>query len=220
MSDVTSEVPAGVPVLDEQRIAWWRDHAGLLATVGYVLLIVVGLIYEALLLLRFRVNILYYAQASDFLLVPFREPLVTIVAILPIPLWMLYMRFSYWLGKRFPSKRFKEADHPVLYRRLRLVLYISGMALWSFAATIHYAKHVSQEILDGERRVVRLDLGTGGSVSGPIIAATSQWMFVWDGTTKHTRIVPVGNVAQITVYRTARKEPPKPVAVPPVAVPR
>jgi hypothetical protein len=206
-----------VRIVDRERITWLRDHAGLLVTLFYAFLIIVGVVYEALLLLRFRVNILYYAEAADFLLVPFREPLVTIAAVAPIPLWMLYIRMARKLEKRFSKPKPDQRLSVEAARKLRVWVSLAGMCLWSLAATMSYANRVSGQILDGKRRIVRVDFMTGGTVSGPVIASTSRWLFIWDAATQHTRVVPTENVAQLVVFRTSRKAR-KPTTIPPVSV--
>src|SRR6185295_20324709 len=107
-----SAPPADMPVRE-----LLNEHSGLALTALYLLLIAIGMMYEWWLFFRFGVNILYYAQASDFILVPFREPLVILVSLAPIPLYAAYIRGARWLGLKLrPGKGWEAKPDSKLYR--------------------------------------------------------------------------------------------------------
>lgn len=60
-----------------------QDHPGTLLTVLYLVLTSVGLVYTFAYYARFHVNVLDYADTSDFLLAALREPLAIVLALLP-----------------------------------------------------------------------------------------------------------------------------------------
>jgi hypothetical protein len=192
--------------------AFARDHSGLLLTGAYILLIIVGLMYDVWLFLNFRVNILYYAEAADFLLVPLREPLVSILAIAPLPLWIWYMRFAQWLEKKIPGneerkrKMEKRLGGAHVALRIRRIVSVLGVVMWSIAFTAHYANYVSRGIRNGEYRVTRVELVSGGAIEGQLIGTTSQFLFVYDRPALRARAIPAENIAQVVFPERKKKK--------------
>lgn len=86
----------------------WRallaeEHLGLMLTLSYLLLTLVGLSYEFWFFKYFRITIVEYVETSDFLLAAIREPLVIVLAVLPLFLIRLYLRLENWLAQRMPA---------------------------------------------------------------------------------------------------------------------
>lgn len=187
-------------------VSFFRDHPGLLLTASYLLLIIIGLIYEVWLFQRFRINILYYAEATDFLLVPFREPLVMLVTVSPIPLYVLYMRVARWIGTRLPLFGARYREYLKNPRRIRdLVLSVIAVFLWAIVFSAYYAKFVEQSIREGRRRNVTVDITSGARIVGPLVGTTSKFVFIFDRTARQTHIVQSENVARIIVASEPRK---------------
>jgi len=179
-----------------------REHSGLALTVVYVLLIAIGMMYEWWLYRRFNINILYYAQAADFLLVPFREPLVVFISLLPIPLYSAYMGGARWLGKKLARPNAKPPDPRVqeFSRKFMRVISVMAIALWSFAFTAEYAERVWNAIRAGKRRTVRVEMaGTSAVFTGTVVGTTGQFLFLYDRKTNFTRIIPHENVGAVVV---------------------
>jgi hypothetical protein len=189
-----------------------REHSGLAVTAMYVLLIAAGMLYEFWLFRFFQINILYYAEAADFLLVPFREPLVVFIALLPIPLFWLYMNGARWLGKKLSRPDAKELDARTMsvYSKFMRAVTILAIALWSVAFTAEYAESVHESIVEGKRRQVAVELATSNGITpvriaGTVIGTTSRFVFVYDPRTGQTRIIGTEHIAEIVV------EPKKPL---------
>jgi hypothetical protein len=72
-----------------QRLA---DHLGTAVTLSYLALVAIGMFHSVLDYRHFGINILDYAEASDFLLAPFRDPMVMVVTVLPAVLAWAYLR--------------------------------------------------------------------------------------------------------------------------------
>ena len=179
-----------------------RDHSGLALTALYLLLIAIGMMYEWWLFRRFNIDILLYAQAQDFLLVPFREPLVVIIALLPFPLYMAYIGGARRLANRLARNSTKQADPrtTAFMRKFMPVVNATAMLLWSFAFTAEYAEWVWKRFLAGKPRSVTVELAsTPAPLKGAIVGTTSGYVFVYDRATNLTRIVAVENIASIVV---------------------
>jgi hypothetical protein len=197
-----SAAPSSPPVFD--RAAFFREHSGLLLSAAYLGLIMVGMMYEFWLFWRFRINILYYAEAADFLLVPFREPLVIVVATLPAVIYHFYIRGARSLGNKLakPGARQLSAQRADLLRRSLLIINLLAMLVWSVAATAKFADYVSTRIREGKRRSVRITTTFSREpIVGTVIGTTSQWIFLYDPKIDHTRMIPVEQIAEILVDR-------------------
>ena len=193
----------------EQRPTWMNhllwEHSGLFLTIAYLLLIFIGVIHEVFLFLRFRVNILFYADAADFLLVPFREPLVMVVSVAPIPLWILYMKGARWIVMRIPRLREKQLEYENRSPVVRQAIGAFAIMLWSMSFSAEYATRVARQIRSGDAKQVRVEPSAGTPVVGPLIGTTSQWVFVYDRAAMKTHAIPVEAVARIVLDSPPRK---------------
>ena len=87
-------------------------HGGLLLTLAYVALTLVGMTYERWLFLYFKINILTYAETSDFLLAAVRSPLVILLCLLPLLLVWVLVRADQWARRRWRQRPAPAAFHP------------------------------------------------------------------------------------------------------------
>src|SRR5688572_27968666 len=150
MSDPTaSEVPqaADRSVTVRRR---WAEHLGTALTVGYLLLIAIGMFHSLIRYFRFGINIFEFAQPSDFLLATFRDPLVILATVAPILLSWAYLSLSYRLGKRTWDRR-RAAGRPIAwwkfarfvpgsFERARAWIWGLTMFMWVLAVGFWYAK--------------------------------------------------------------------------------
>jgi len=202
MPNLENDAPA--PSAERPFRELLNQHSGLALTALYLLLIAIGMMYEWWLFIRFGVNILYYAQAADFILVPFREPLVILVSLAPIPLYSAYMRGARWLGLKLRPGKGWDAKPDSKFYHLRPAMNLLAIALWSFAATAQYADWVAARIRSGLRKPAAIELNSGNGVTptrliGPVIGTTSQFLFIYDPATQKTRIINFGSVAELVV---------------------
>lgn|GEM_PF-6213179 len=82
-----------------------NEHTSVLLTLGYLALITSGILHESMMFLYFRVNILQYADPSDFVLAPLRDPLVIVATIAPVVGAWLYVRFMTQAAEKIAAKR-------------------------------------------------------------------------------------------------------------------
>lgn len=199
---MTTTDAAEAPLPAERPIAaLLREHSGLALTVLYLALIAIGMMYEWWLFRRFRIDILLYAQPADFLLVPFREPLVVLIALAPIPIYRVYMGGARWLGKKLQGKSPKPVDPraAAFARKFMVWVNVLAIALWSFVFTAEYAEWVWKRIRAGTQRPVTVETTGGAKLQGAVIGTTTQFVFLHDVTANLTRIIPAENIAAIVV---------------------
>ena len=216
MTDVP-ETPAGEPRAAPVSAPWrWTEHIGTGFTIGYLALILIGIFHNGVLLFRFRVNVLDYAEPSDFLLAPLRDPLVILATALPILAIYLYLRGAQRWSERLAAKRAAQGlprrwwhGDPERYRRLRLPTWGLIFGLWVTASSLHYEKWAADRLMSGHGPRVRVELTTGqieaGSVARPVmlIGATGRFLFLYRTEDRQTVIVPTENVLRILPERKA-----------------
>ncbi len=94
------EAPLTAPLVPADLKFLLSANLGALTTIGYLVLIGIGMLHEVILFRLFGVNVLEWMGPTDFLLVPMRDPIVLLVALAPIPAaWM------YWHFCGAPSRR-------------------------------------------------------------------------------------------------------------------
>ena len=223
---VESPAPASEPAEELVQPALitrhWRrwletEHLALAITLAYLFLAAVGMIHRGLVFLKFRINLLDYAEPSDLLLAALRDPLIVLVSIAPLPIVALYFRGTYWLQRRFPKSMWTTggARGRAFQRRHGGKLYVLTALLWALTFSLEYARRVAEELRAGSGRRVQVDLITGsvrvpGDTLWPLLlGATQKYVFLYDNVRQVTTVVPVDNVAQI---RYDRRRPRRGVA--------
>lgn len=205
------------------------DHLGTGLTLSYLALVAIGMFHSVLGYRHFGVNILDYAEASDFLLAPFRDPMVMVVTVLPAVLAWAYLRTLERYSTRQKEKRraagkelaWWESSEATLARTKPLMQFASlAMAMfWVFASANAYQKIRARQAMRGEGHnvVVELTNGTldGGTPRRPLVmvGATSRYFIFFRTADWRTEVLPTDNVLRIfpegslpetTVSRRAR----------------
>lgn len=208
-------VDSNVPLAT--RNAWRRwlemEHLGLALTLGYLFLSAVGMLHVALVCLRFKINVVDYAEPSDFLLAALRDPLIVLASVAPLPLVWLYFRFGKWLRGRFPNIQYSSGTQKSreFTDRHRGKIFALTVALWALAFSLNYARRVSDDLRAGHGRRVEVELVSGslhapGDTVRPLLIGTTQkYVFLYDDRTGVPTVIPTNNVARIR-YEARRKK--------------
>ncbi len=72
-------------------------------TIGYLCLVVIGMLFQVFLYSFFGINIVQYSDISDFLLAPFRDPKILIFTFFSAFIIYTLSHFNDWLDNRFPK---------------------------------------------------------------------------------------------------------------------
>lgn len=199
-----------LPLQPAVTAARWRrwlavEHLGLAITMAYLALAGLGMLHRALVFSRFRINVLDYAEPSDFLMAALRDPLIVLVCIAPIPVLALYYRGAAWLRSRLPANHVltggKRAEE--FYRRHRSTMFAVTVALWALAASLHYAKRVAIDLREGKGLRVQIELisgdtrAPGDTTTLLLLGTTQKYVFLYDPIRQVSSVVPVSNVAQL-----------------------
>jgi len=190
----------------------FAQHPALILTGSYFFLAAVGFTYTSLLFLNFRINIIYYAEISDFLLSALRDPLVILASIAPLPLFAVYMRVAFKLRQRFPRYHAMSERSEAMYSPRLLVWFPSIVVLmWAIAFTAHYANYVAGKIMAGQRRTIEARFTEPGiQIRTPaiLIGTTSRFVFLHEPQRGVTHIIPNERIAELVVPGKKKKGEP------------
>lgn len=195
------------------RYQQFADHLGTGLTLSYLALVAIGMFHSVLGYRHFGINILDYADASDFLLAPFRDPMVMVVTVLPAILAWAYLRFVDRYSARARERRraagkarawWQSSDATLARTKPFLPLLAVGMAmLWVFVSADAYQRILAERAMRGEGHNVLVELtnGTrdGGTPRRPLVmvGATSRYVIFFRTADWQTEVMPTDNVLRI-----------------------
>ncbi len=189
------------------------DHLGTGLTLGYLLLVAIGMFHSVLGYGHFGINILDYAEASDFLLAPFRDPMVLLVTVLPAVLARWYVRTVDRYSTRAQARRRTEGKGRAWWESSEatqarfkplMPFFGAGLALfWVFVSASSYQRIVASRAMRGAGHNVRLELTSGSVEAGTparplvMVGATSRYLFLFRTAEWRTEVLPTENVLRI-----------------------
>lgn len=180
------------------------EHAGVMLTLGYIGLIMIGLLHESWVLLFFRVNILQYADPSDFVLAPARDPLLTVATIVPVIGGALYARAGMRLSAKLKARKSRWASNT----QTPPWAWVAMTLLWVVAVSMYYSRYVAREIKAGHGRAVRVSYVVPPAVADTnttyLVATTGRALFLYRLADRTTEIVPLSNVSRIVIAPRAK----------------
>jgi hypothetical protein len=199
------------------RIRQWllekvKEEPGLALSLAYLGLTFVGLTYQWALLRRFGVNVLDWAEFSDFVFASIREPLVILLSVPAYSVLLLNQRLEAWRQRR--SKNTNSDAPPPWQRTLAKALGILTVPLYFYIFASLFAILATNRITAGEGQRVTLEYNTNvPEAKFPLptdpkplwIGATSRAVFLYDDRKKETIIVPQGSIARIFVEPKKRR---------------
>jgi hypothetical protein len=181
----------------------------------YLVLTAVGVAYAFFYFIRFRINILDYAQTGDFLVAALHEPVAIFYCILPVGILWLLANFRRWLRRVSPRYDAYSARYERKWKvgpRYWDVVNTALVALYALLFVIKYAEHEARVMRAGTRKQVRVrllsDAGTPLAATGRVatlIGSTAGYLFLYDRAGDSTYAVPVSNVAQVAVRSSPRR---------------
>lgn len=194
---------------------FFSEHPTMLLTLCYFIITTIGVLYSYYFYKEFGINILKFADLSDFLLASILEPLSIIV----FAVLVISSLFFYWLDfvtrKRFPSYgRFLEKKFMSKYSDpIGFVLLVSFLTFTLIKTlAIDNSNEIKQtggdefwvKMVDQEESVVETRL--------TVLGSSSRYAFFFEPTQSASLVIPVENVAfmkkniTIKVVNTDEKE--------------
>ncbi len=204
-----SEVVATTPPSVWSRLL--REHPTLVLTAVYLALTIIGLAYDFLFFLHFRIQILEFAQTSDYLLAAIRSPSVILLSLAPIPLVVLARALDRWLRRRIPAydRAYRRYSLSAGRSQLTRVLRVVFVLVYALAFIMWRAGREADAIKSGRRRPVQVQLeGAPGGATETLylLGASGSMAFFYDRQTTRTIVVPVDRIVRLT---TDKVKPPR-----------
>ena len=162
---------------------------------GYLALIIIGMIYEAIYYSYFAINIFEYSEVLDFLLAPFRRPLTIIYLLIAITAMVVGFILDKWFQKMPKLYRFlhfgmaNKSWFPT-YRRWSLVItFILLVVIYAgLVGKISYEK-----ILDDKKPDLEIQFSeTDHKFTGKSIGKNGSYLFLLD-MDHQVYIIPIDN---------------------------
>lgn len=188
-----------------------KKNPGLGLSLGYAILTIFGAGYAAWFYFILNVSFLELTDVADFLVMVFREPLVALFLLLPIPLFSGYMAVMYraiWWGRwRFPKLLGKVPDpsKPPKYgiatqKALGFIFFF----IYAAAFTQFYGLYSAIQLRKGEGHKVTLEMRpimwpTDAPLRQDVIllGTTARFTIVYDVEQERAWSVPHDSIARI-----------------------
>lgn len=197
---------------------WLRNNPGLVFSALYLLLSVIGLLYQFLFFRRFQLNVLEFSDATDFLMVVVRDPLTVAMASLGLFFYMGYiwvwLRIARWCYRRWPKLR--QGGDKLIESREKARKMVPGaqvmfIATYAVLFSLLYSVWQSNRARAGEFPQVTVQLASGAVASptpftATLLGTTSRFLFFYRPETKRAEAVPVEAIAQLSWDARRRRE--------------
>lgn len=191
---------------------WWRRHLrenpALLLTVTYLLLTIIGAIYNWRLCHRFGINILELADGADFLMFAVRDAVVVLWATFTIVLFVGTYALLAHLKSAPPKER--PALMRMIDRRLKktdlrptAVICVIWAAFFVYVYLDRYAGVVARDIRCGSGHAcgyVLVDDPKGSPQAAQLVTTTSRFVVIYRPDEKATQVIPTENLVRL-VFR-------------------
>ena len=186
-----------------------REHPALVLSAAYLFATGLGMLSSWTFYDRFGLNIFHYAQISDFILSAVRNPLAALAILLAVPAVWVIMRTDQWMTRFWWYKYVLGLPAPL--RRLSrtrgaLLIYLG---LYGWVCSLVYSRWMATRVRAGEVTSVEAQLqqGTylGRDATVPfrtgLLGTTTAYVFLYDDDSGTVTVVPVENLALMTVRR-------------------
>ena len=193
---------------------WWRrylqEDPGVVLTVLYLFLTLVGAIYNWRLCARFGVNILDLADVTDFLMFAVRDAFVVFLAFFPVVLFLVVYAFFARVATTPLDRR--RGLVRLLGRKIKTRRDLLGIAAICLIAPLvyipmfmnNYSATVAREIKAGRGRACEYVLAGDGSASprhAQLITTTSRFVVVYRLDDRTTEVITVENLSRLAFKR-------------------
>ncbi len=195
------------PSATERYATRARQHPGLVLTGGYLAATAVGMLSSWTFYSHFGINVFHYAQISDFILISFRDPLATMAILSAVPVVWLIIKTNEFLDRHL--RWFKYSFGPAKLRALSRTpaAWALYMALYAYVFSLLYSGHLAAQMEAGEVRAVEAQLQSGQYLGQDatqpfrtsVLGTTTDYVFLYDVGSGAVTIVPVENLARLTL---------------------
>ncbi len=171
-------------IIDDKYEAVIKEFQGVISF-GYVILIILGMIFESIYYSQFGINIFKYSGILDFLLVPFRRPVVLIILLGIFLFSYLYFIALYdFLKKKYPGIHksvFRGVNAGAGNFKLRIkwliIFFIVTTTEWAYVTSKKEKEVLFKKDVDIS---IEYDISGQNSVKGKLIDKNDLNIFILD----------------------------------------
>ncbi len=167
-------------------------------TIGYLLAIAIGMIFNYQKYNEFGINIFDYADVFDFLIAPFSDLNILLFVAFSMGLAYLLFRLDIWLGRRFPEGYAKSTmgmSRQSWFPAFREVSFLVIFMLYIYIIADKYGEYTSGVIENGKD--IQVKMTDDSVVSGQFIGKTNNIIFLLRG----SEVIAVPISAQVKEIR-------------------
>jgi len=184
--------------MNEQLKSVFREHPTMLLTLCYFIITIIGVLYSYFFYKEFGINIIKFADLSDFLLASILEPKSVIIFISLIVTTYIFYWFDLLLRKKykgygsFVEKKFKSKyTDPVGYF---IILIVYTTLLVQHVAILNAAKIKSG---NSDDFLVRISDPGDHQVENKLalLGSSSRYLYLYNNEKSQAQVIPVENVS-------------------------
>lgn len=183
-------------VIDDRFEAVIREFQGVISF-GYLILILLGMIFESIYYGQFGINIFRYSGIFDFLLVPFRRPVVLVILVgLSIFTYLYFIALYNYLREKNPKLhksiyRDRPGGSGSLKGRIKwlIIFFIITTSAWAYVTSKKEKEHLLRRNPDIS---IEYDAAGNNSIRGKLIGKNDMNIFLLDESNK-VRILPASS---------------------------
>jgi len=187
--------------MNEQVKLLFKEHPTMLLTICYFSITIIGVLYSYFFYKEFGINIIKFADLSDFLLASILEPKSLLIFISMIVVTILFHWFDNLLRKKykrygnFVAKQFKAKYTDPIGYFIILVFYTAFLVQY---LAIDNAKEIKSGNTDDF--IVRISDPGKHKVENTLalLGSSSRYVYLYNNEKSETQIIPVENVSFMT----------------------
>lgn len=175
-----------------------KEHPAIIGTLIYLQVSAVGIIYIWTLLSSFGVNVFDYAEANDFLLAAFKQPLayfMGMLTVLSLLVQVILLRY-----------RRRKMGRPVRTPFRILMVFIITAIVYTFIPAFIFGRADAQAIIEGNSGFISLQLKARqdevteliSENKLSIIGTTDKFVFFYDHDCEKCIVIPTSNIGSLS----------------------
>jgi hypothetical protein len=193
-----------------------REHPTMILTLCYVVITAIGTGYSFFFYNEFDINIIKFADLSDFLLAAILEPLSLFI----FALILIFILFIFWIDILF-RKRFK-AYRNFLEKRLKskytdpigfLVIIVIFSIIKMQDLAVENANMIKNKAIDTYQVKFSENDSNEESTTLELLGSTSRFVYFYDPINKQSIVISPENISYMSKVITQKKQPinPQPI---------
>lgn len=175
-----------------------RQHSTLALSIGYLVLIAIGILFNWMFYFQFGINILDYSDVSDFLLGAFRDLKVVVYVLGTAAVVVVIRQLYWWSFSDYPqllgrAQRHNKWAAQLIYGIIYLIITIE-------AAYIYESSVASKIIKDNQGTRVEVILCSITAIKGEqpfLLGMNSRFVFLYYPETQQTQVVPHNAICRL-----------------------